>query len=147
MLLDYLVCSIREDICASIITQPFMELWSVSPPSVPVPQFYVDEFREWRGILHKDEPERQVSLAETSVYVCPWNNTRTRNNLLRFRNHSFEYQEHGHDSVCCTAMDMCIVTKGYHSINAGRHFKKGLILSLVYHVEELFPHVRTDGRQ
>lgn len=67
--------------------------------------------------------------------------------MFCFRNHSFEYQEHGHDSVCCTAMDMCIVTKGYHSINAGRYFKKGLILSPVYHVEELFPHVRTDGRQ
>ena len=89
----------------------------------------------------------EVSLSDTQIYVCPWDYSRTARMFQSLPHKEFQYDQHNHKSVYYTDIDLCFVDNGNHSINAGRYLKKGRILSPVYHLECLYPHILTDGRK
>lgn len=89
--------------------------------------------------------EIDVDLSSTDVYVRPWNKERTWQNILKIKQEEFKHDPSNHKADFYTGVDLCYISNGNHSINAGVYLKKGTIKANVIHIEQMFEHYDTDG--
>lgn len=141
-ILDYLISSILDDICTSVIVEPLITIPSGILPQ-PFPDHYFDENNKRHEIYTGNI--RNVDLSKSYIYVRPWNTEKTMNNLIKLMKKDFEYKDDNHFSFYFSDIDLCYVHNGNHSINAGRYLKKGEILSDELDLTLLYPHYNTDG--
>ena len=80
------------------------------------------------------------------IYIQPWNNERTFNNLINLVNKDFKFDKINHKSIYYKDINLCYVFNGNHSINAGKYLKKGSIISQKLDLTQIYPHVFSDGR-
>lgn len=141
-ILDYLISSILDDICTSVIVEPLITI----PEGIllqPFPDHYYDENSK-RHEIHTGNIKK-VELSKCNIYVRPWNTEKTMDNLINLMKKDFEYKENNHFSYYYSEIDLCYVHNGNHSINAGRYLKKGKIISDELDITLLYPHCKTDG--
>lgn len=142
LLLSYLIDTILDDICTEMIFQPLI-FKAYSPPNcLMFPEMY--EVDGNKKTMLSDEIV-DVDLSVGKVLTCPWNNERTPRNLLNIQNNDFKFKQDNHSSVYYTDIELCQVYNGFHSINAGRYLKKGIIKSNVFRFELLYANYITDG--
>lgn len=141
-ILDYLISSILDDICTSVIVEPLITITSGILPE-PFPVHYFDEYNEQHEI-HTGNV-RNIDLSKSNIYVRPWNTEKTMDNLISLMKKDFRYDKNNHYSYYYSDIDLCYVHNGNHSINAGRYLKKGEILSQELDLTLLYPHYKTDG--
>lgn len=89
--------------------------------------------------------EIDIDLSSTDVYVRPWNKERTWQNILKIKQEEFKHDPSNHKADFYTGVDLCYISNGNHSINAGVYLKKGTIKANVIHIEQMFEHYDTDG--
>lgn len=141
LLLDYIITSLKVDICSSGIILPFIQQHT-TPFNSPFPQKFIDENGNIKNYI---KGTVEVKLSDTDIYVCTWNNERTFNNLLHLSKNDFKYDKLNHYSIFYEDINLCYVFNGNHSINAGRYLKKGTITSQKADLTLLYPHCYTDG--
>lgn len=142
LLLTYLIDTILDDICAE---KNFQSLIShISPlQRYAFPKEYCDENGNKNEIDLSNTID--VDLTSSRIFTSLWSRGKTANNLLNINNNDFTFDEDNHKSVYYTDIELCQVYKGFHSINAGRYLKKGVIKSSVFRMELLYPHCTTNG--
>lgn len=140
--LNYLIEVLLRDIVSSGAAAPLI-LHCKEPFSEPFPTGYYDKNNNWNSIY--SDKYIEVNLADTMIYVRPWNNRRTASNVRDFAKKAFVYQKEEHLSHFYTDIDLCYVFNGNHSVNAGRYYKNGKIISQVFETEKLYPYYETDG--
>ena len=141
-ILDYLIGSMLDDVCSSVIVSPW-----ISYPNGLLPEPFPDHYFDENNDRHEIDTGKytKVELAESRIYVRPWNTDRTVDNLLSLMIKDFSYDKSNHYSYYYGEIDLCFVYNGNHSINAGRYLKKGEILSKELDLTLLYPHCKTDG--
>ncbi len=142
-LLDYIIKSIIEDICTSMIIKPLITRYC-SPIKPPFPMTLNINNKKISVITDIIE---EIDIADSHIYVCPWDNARTRNNLLFLKSKQFEYQSDNHFVYYFKELNLCYVYNGNHSINAGRYLKKGKIKVVLCELKYLYPYIYTNGSQ
>ena len=140
-MLDYLLDTVTRDLCTSMLAKPLYQGYSNSL-FVSFPTHYYDKNGIKRSI---EDEEVAVELNQAHIYLSPWNNERTKNNLLNLFDKEFHYDELNHVAFYFPDINLCHIANGNHSINAGRYLKKGTILATQCDIKKLFPHVCTDG--
>lgn len=141
ILLDYIIDILKKDICSSGIVEPFIVQPS-SPYNFPFPIHIYDENQNRVEIFCG---QKEIMIENTDIYVRPWNTSRQFNNILNIKDKAFIYDEHNHISYYYTDINLCYVANGNHSINAGRYFKKGKIISECCDITILYHHCYTNG--
>lgn len=142
LILDYIIDILIEDICSSGAAD-VLKNTSSSPFTKCIPRFCTDENNNTIDICTREKTE--VNLSEVKLYVCPWNKSRTVDNLIRLNKTAFVFDETNHMSDFYTDINLCHVYNGNHSIHIGGYLKKGSITSNLCHTELLYPHCTTDG--
>lgn len=142
MLLDYLIDTLLDDVCTSVVVEPLTRFVDGTLPE-PFPNVYIDEKGNRHCICQKTKTA--VDLSTAKIYVRPWNNDRTKKSMKRLSKEDFTYYEDNHWSIFYTDINLCYVYNGNHSINAGRYFHKGTIFSRKYDLPEIYPYCMTDG--
>ena len=64
---------------------------------------------------------------------------------MNISENDFVYDKNNHFAIYYPYINLCYVTCGNHSINAGRYFRKGSIVADEYDLTSCFPHIETDG--
>ena len=65
--------------------------------------------------------------------------------IIYLFNKDFAYDKVNHYSYYYDDIDLCYVYNGNHSINAGRYYKKGKIISVCCNMTLLYDNCYTDG--
>lgn len=141
-LLDYLISTLIEDLCTSGVVYPLVHDYA-SPFTMFFPLLCYDENGDECHVSTNRQIE--IDLANTNVYVCPWDTKRIPANLFNLLSNPFEYHKDNQRSDFYTDINLCHVYNGNHSINIGRYLKKGKICSVICNTELLYPHCTTDG--
>lgn len=142
VILDYIIKSLIDDACASKIVEPLIKP-TEGVLDEPLPLFYYDENGNSQSIY--TSRKTSVDIAASNIYVRPWSIDKTLDSLLNLSDKKFIYKSNNHFSYYYTDIDLCYVHNGNHSINAGRYYKKGTILSDEANTSLLYPHINTDG--
>lgn len=142
ILLDYLIDSLKIDLCATGIIFPWYNQ-PTTPFNLPFPSRVYDE-KGNEIVIYGAKTE--VSLESSSIYVRPWENNRAFDSIIYLSNKDFVYDKDNHGSYYYDDIDLCYVYNGNHSINAGRYFKKGKITSVCCNMVLLYEHCFTDGK-
>lgn len=142
LLLDYLIQTILADVCADAVFKPLVS-WPEQTLSDPFPSKYYDKTGQEHPIMQGEVIP--VDLETSIVYVQPWSKEKAVSKLLFLKNHDFVFDRNNHYSKYYANINLCYVYNGNHSINAGRYYRKGTIMSPVYDLESLYPHCTTDG--
>lgn len=142
LMLTYLINSLLDDICTSVIVEPLIKP-VMGILQDPFPREYYDE----NGNSHSISIDKKINvdLSASKIYVRPWNNKRTFDNLKSLLIKDFVFHEENHFSIFYTDINLCYVYNGNHSINAGRYLQKGTILSEEYDISLLYSNYVTDG--
>lgn len=140
--LDYIIKSLVSDACTSKIVEPLLKATD-GILEEPLPLYYYDNEGKSKNIYTDNKVS--VDLSTTNIYVRPWNLDKTLDNLINLSKKSFVYKENNHFSYYYSDINLCYVHNGNHSINAGRYYKKGVILSEEVNVSLLYSNIDTDG--
>lgn len=109
-----------------------------------IPLKYVDSHGEVQEL--ESVGKRKVDLEEVVTIVIPWKRARMRDAILHIFDEGFKYDKSNHSpTIYFTEIDLCYAKSGNHHIASGIIQKSGYIEADVYHLEELFHHVYTDG--
>lgn len=141
LILEYIINTLLDYICAESIFKPLCNL-----NSFPIP-FFSNFYNEKGNTLSFNDSSKKanVNLSSTKIYLHPWNNVRTRESLVNISENDFVYDKNNHFAIYYPYINLCYVTCGNHSINAGRYFRKGSIVADEYDLSACFPHIETDG--
>lgn len=114
--------------------------------SFPIP-FFSSFYNEDGNTLSFSDSSKKVNvnLSSTKIYLHPWNNDRTSESLVNISGNDFVYNKNNHFAIYYPYINLCYVTCGNHSINAGRYFRKGSIVADEFNLTACFPHIKTDG--
>lgn len=141
ILLDYLIDSLKIDLCATGTVFP----WYNQPTAPFNPPFPSRVYDETGNEIVIYGAKTEVSLESSSIYVRPWENSRAFDTIIYLSNKDFVYDKDNHSSYYYDDIDLCYVYNGNHSINAGRYYKKGTIVSVCCNMALLYEHCYTDG--
>ena len=141
VILDYIIDILKIDICSSGIVEPFI-IKPSSPYKFPFPFRIYDENENQIEIFCG---QKEITLENTDIYVRPWDTSRQFKNILNLKDKDFVYDKDNHYSYYYNDINLCYVFNGNHSINAGKYFKKGKIISTVCDITLLYHHCYTDG--
>lgn len=141
LILEYIINTLLDYICAESIFKPLCNL-----NSFPIP-FFSNFYNENGNTLSFSDSSKKVNvnLSSTKIYLHPWNNDRTSESLLNISENDFVYNKNNHFAIYYPYINLCYVTCGNHSINAGRYFRKGSIVADEFNLTACFPHIKTDG--
>lgn len=142
VIFDYIIKSLIDDACTSKIVEPLIKP-TEGVLDEPLPLFYYDENGNSKSIY--TSKKISVDLTTANIYVRPWSIDKTLDSLLNLSDKRFVYKSNNHFSYYYTDINLCYVHNGNHSINAGRYYKKGTILSDEADTALLYPHINTDG--
>jgi len=141
--LDYLIRVMLIDVCSGSVMLPMMNGGNISPINSLLPYSYYDE--KGNNFDIRTNEKHIVSLADDMVYVSVWSDEKISKSVLNLFSKKFVFDDNNHKSIFFTDIDLCYVYEGNHSINAGRYYKNGEIVSDVCNTELLYPHWLTDG--
>ncbi len=143
-LLNYLIDTILDDICTAYIAEPLLYN-SNKLAATPFPTEYIDE----NGEKQVTDTGRKVtvSLANTRLHLHPHGWDRTLALVSKISGEDFEFQPRNHKSIYYPELNLCHVTSGNHSMNAGRYLKKGKIISHEHDLKPLFTRYYTNGSE
>ncbi len=142
MFLEYIISSVLDEICAVTVNELVYKKGH-RLLNCPFPAYCFDESGNKHDLLRDEKVN--VCLSDAKVYIRPWNTVKLIDSLVLLKDICFEYDEHNHESIYFSDINLCYVFNGNHSINAGRYFKKGEILSNKYDMKTLFYNCTTDG--
>lgn len=141
IVLHYFMETLTIDFCSCIIAKP---LYQIIYPNFN--SFFPNVFYDENGNFHKVKSQkRTISLKDTHIYLNAWNNERTVSNLIHIEKNNFIYDKLNHYGYYYPEINLCQITNGNHSINAGRYLKKGNITVDEYKLCDIFPYITTDG--
>lgn len=141
LILEYIINTLLDYICAESIFKPLCNV-----NSFPIP-FFSSFYNEDGNTLSFSDSSKKVNvnLSSTKIYLHPWNNDRTSESLVNISGNDFVYNKKNHFAIYYPYINLCYVTCGNHSINAGRYFRKGSIVADEFNLTACFPHIKTDG--
>lgn len=140
-ILNYLIDILKVDLCSAGIVEPYI-IQPSKPFSSPFPKYIYDENG---NIIKTSCGKQEIVLENTDIYVRPWNVGRQFRSILNLKDKEFVYEDFNHFSHYYKDINLCYVYNGNHSINAGRYFKKGKIISECHDITLFYPHCYTDG--
>ncbi len=144
-IIDYILSTVKADLQTDLLSAILYSGWDLKYINDPFPPYYYDEDGNTLCISLDENETKKVDLEGNCVLVLPWNAQRYVSALLNIKQHPFEYDTCNHFSTYYEYINLCYVYNGIHSSSAGVTYKKGYIISKVYHTELLFTHVYTDG--
>lgn len=144
-ILNYLIEVIKKDLQAELLSAIFYtDEESLRRISLLTPTEYYN--REGKLMkAYRENETYNVSFSKDDIIVLPWKAEKLRCNIASRFNEPFRYQEDNHRATHFTYIDLCYIYGGIHSSAAGMYYKHGSILADIIHIEEMFPHIHTDG--
>ncbi len=142
IVLDYLIRSITDEVCVLTANELLTQKTNGILPS-PFPEICFDVSGNICNL--RLEAKQLVDLSEVQVYVRPWNTDRMFRILKTINDCDFKYDVNNHSSVFYSDINLCYVYNGNHSINAGKYFKKGELMSKQFDMNTLYLNCKTDG--
>lgn len=146
-LINFLLNLIKKDIQVDLLSEVYykneFEITDLTRECF-IPLGYIDE----NGIAHSLEPfeEKDVDLSKVVTVVIPWKRTRMRDAIINVAKYGFRFDKNNHNSsLYFKEIDLCYAKSGNHHISSGIIQNTGYLEARVYTIEQLFPHVKTDG--
>lgn len=146
-IIDFLLNVIKKDIQIDLLSEIYYkceyEIRHIEDVGL-IPLKYLDE----NGIVHRLEPvgKKQIDLSKVVTVVVPWKRQWMKNAIITIANCGFRYKKEEHNLTWYfKELDLCYAKNGNHHFAAGIIQETGCIEADVYTIEQLFPHVKTDG--
>lgn len=146
--LDYIINAVAKDLKYEWITDLFkQEERGGDYESSFFPDYFYDESQE-RYSFHTEcfiGQTHLVSLERDTVVSLPWKRERIIDTYDIGKIRSFKQDDSNHEGQYYIELGLSYVHNGRHSVTAGSSNHQGTLVLPAYSLENLFPHVESDG--
>lgn len=107
-----------------------------------IPRDYADE----NGIIRESvKGFTEIDFRTTSTVVSAWDAKKLAQAIADVKTNGFRYNKHNHIMDYIPELNIAVVYNGFHHITAAAYWKTGKAQAAVVSLQELYPHLKTDG--